>query len=305
VFLEELGLTGSETLHALTATTQSATPSDLPIIGDQSADVAASASVTGLPQWVEYQREATRATEAPWRIDAADVERHAHLKTLNESRSTSFGIWAVLVAALGVAVYWNYEELRSFVGNWVSNADLLIAGIVQNGGPDAFEATSKVAEVEAPPMGTKSHETAELQQTPPVARPVAATSTSGHAAPEKTVAVAAAETFAFSATVVTVPEARASASVRIERRGGTSGESSIAWWTSDGSALASDDYADLGTLVEKFAAGEEHRLISIPIVGDAESEGRESFYVHLATREEGENLDQAAQQIEVFVIDDD
>ena len=43
----------------------------------------------------------------------------------------------------------------------------------------------------------------------------------------------------------------------------------------------------------------------IPIVGDAKPEGRESFYVHLATREERGNLAQSAQRIEVFVVDDD
>ena len=150
VFLEELGVTGRETLHALRETTQSAAPSDLPIIGDHSADVAASDIGTGLPQWVEYQRVATGATEAPWRIDPADVHRHAHLVTVNESRNTSFGIWVALVAALGVAVYWNYEGLRGFVGNLVANADSLIADFAQNGAPASLQATSKVAEVEAP-----------------------------------------------------------------------------------------------------------------------------------------------------------
>ena len=43
-FLAELGVTGHETLHALRETTQSAAPSDLPVIGDHSADVEASDS---------------------------------------------------------------------------------------------------------------------------------------------------------------------------------------------------------------------------------------------------------------------
>ena len=93
--------------------------------------------------------------------------------------------------------------------------------------------------------------------------------------------------------------------MRIRRRGETPGESSIVWWTSDGSALASDDYADLGTTVEKFAAGDEALTINIPIVGDAKSEGRESFYVNLAKREERGDLSQPAQRIEIVVIDDD
>ena len=229
MFLEELGVTGRETLHALRETTQSAAPSDVPIIGDHSADVAASDIGTGLPQWVEYQRVATRATEAPWRIDPADVHRHAHLVTSNESRNTGFGIWVALVAALAVAVYWNYEGLRSFVGNSIANAVSLTADFAQNGAPASLRATSKVAEVEAPPVVTKPHESAESAQTPPVvARPVAATDASGTRGARKDgsgcrCAPAAAETFAFATSVETVSEARAAASVRIRRRGGTPG----------------------------------------------------------------------------------
>ena len=299
-FLAELGVRGHETLHALRETTRSAAPSDLPIIGNHSAAGEASDSGTRLPQWVEYQRAAARATDSPWRIDPADIHRHAHLVTLNESRKTSLGIWVALVAALGVAASWNYEELRSFVGNSIANADTLTADFAQNGAPAPLEATSGAAEVDAPAVAAKPHESAELAQTPPVvARPVAAPSASEPAAPEKTVAVAAAdraaaETFAFATSVVTVSEARAGASVRIRRRGETPGETSIVWWTSDGSAFASEDYADLGTTVEKFAAGEETLTINIPIVGDSKSEGRESFYVNLAKREERGDLAQPA-----------
>ena len=116
---------------------------------------------------------------------------------------------------------------------------------------------------------------------------------------------AAQETFAFATSDVTVSEARAAASVRIRRGGGTPGESSIVWLDERRSASASDDYADLGTVVEKFAPGEETRTISVPIVGDAKSEDRESFYVNLAKREERGDLAQPAQRIEIVVVDDD
>ena len=300
-FLAELGVTGHETLRALSKTTQSAAPSDVPIIGDYSAeveasDVGASDVGTGLPQWVEYQRAATRATDSSWRIDPADVHRHAHLLTLTESRKTGFGIWLALVAALGVAVYWNHEELRSFVGNSIANAAAVTADFAQNAAPASV---------------TKPPESADSAQPPPaVARPVAAPTAPAPAAPEKPAAVAAAqpvaaETFAFATNVETVSEARAAAAAVIRRRGGTLGESSIVWWTSDGSAFASDDYADLGTITEKFAAGEEARTIRIPIVGDAKAEGRESFYVNLSEREERGALAQPARRIEIVVVDDD
>ena len=150
--LPRLGVTGHETLRTLSETTQNAAPSDLPIISDHCADTEASDIGTELPQWVEYQRAATRATEAPLRIDPADVHRHANLKTFRESRKTSFGIGIALVAALGVAVSWSYEELRSFVGNSIANAASLTADFAQGGAPAELQATSEAAEADAPAM---------------------------------------------------------------------------------------------------------------------------------------------------------
>jgi serine/threonine protein kinase len=286
-FLAELGITEHETLHALSKTTQNAAPSDLPTIGEQSADVEASdvkASDVGtrLPQWVEYQRAATQTTDSPLRIDPADIRWHAHLVSVNESRKTSFGIWLALVAALGVAVHWNYEELESFVGSSIANAASLTADLAQKSAPATLQAASAVAKVDAPAAVTPEKKVAG-------------------AAPAR----AATETFEFSRSVDTVSESRAAASLRIRRRGGTLGESSIFWWTSDGNASASEDYADLGTVVEEFAAGEEARTISIPIIGDARSEARESFYVNLGKRDERGDLVEPTQRIEIVVADDD
>jgi hypothetical protein len=173
---------------------------------------------------------------------------------------------------------------------------------------------------------TKPQEPAELSQPPPaVAKTVTAPSGSERSAPaasrpaaaaasapaarENARAVAATqpaapETFAFATSVVTVSEDRAAASVRIRRRGGSLGESSVVWWTGDGSALASEDYADLGMIVEEFAVGEETRTIGIPIIGDAKSEGRESFYVNLAMRGQQKDVAEVAR-IEIVVVDDD
>jgi serine/threonine protein kinase len=290
-FLAELGVTEQETLHALSKATQSTAPSDVPIVGEQSADgetsdeapdVRASDVGTRLPQWVDYQRAATRTTDSPLRIDPADIRWHAHLAAVSESRKTSFGIWLALVAALGVAVYWNHEDLGHFVGSSIANAASLTADLAQKSAPVPLQPASAVAKVDAPAAVTPEKRVAG-------------------AAPAR----AATETFEFSRSVDTVSESRAAASLRIRRRGGALGESSIVWWTSDGSASASEDYADLGTVVEGFAAGEEARTISIPIIGDARSEARESFYVNLAKRGAGSDLAQPAQRIEIVVADDD
>jgi hypothetical protein len=130
------------------------------------------------------------------------------------------------------------------------------------------------------------------------------------AAAEPTVAAPPAEppapeTFELATTVVSVSEREAGARVTIRRRGGDLGESSIVWWTSDGSATAGDDYADLGRMTERFAAGEGARTIYVPIVGDSTTESPESFFVNLGqSGEAGESLEPAGRA-EVTVVDDD
>ena len=95
------------------------------------------------------------------------------------------------------------------------------------------------------------------------------------------------------------------AAVTLRRRGGDLGESSVAWWTSDGTALAGDDYADLGTIIEKFGAGESTRTIHIPIVGDSTAEGVENFYMNLGEREQLDGRAEPTRQIEIVIQDDD
>ncbi len=113
------------------------------------------------------------------------------------------------------------------------------------------------------------------------------------------------ETFELARTVVPVSEREAGARVTIRRRGGALGESSIAWWTSDGSATAGNDYADLGRMTERFAAGEESRTIYVPIVGDSTTESPESFFVNLGASGEAAETSEPAGRAEVIVADDD
>ena len=123
-------------------------------------------------------------------------------------------------------------------------------------------------------------------------------------APPEPEAPPAPETFAFGVPVNSVSEGDAAVAVLILRNGGNRGISSVTWWTSDGSATAGVDYADLGTVVEKFAAGRQNLTIRIPIVGDRMAEGPETFYVHLATSEGALVSDERAGT-EVVINDDD
>jgi hypothetical protein len=126
------------------------------------------------------------------------------------------------------------------------------------------------------------------------------------APPAPTAEPPAPETFEFATQAVSVSERQAGAAAVISRRGGDLGESSVVWWTSDGSATAGGDYANLGAIVERFAAGEKNRTIHVPIVGDATAESRESFYVNLGERRPaGEGSLEPGQRLEVVIEDDD
>jgi serine/threonine protein kinase len=111
------------------------------------------------------------------------------------------------------------------------------------------------------------------------------------------------ETFEPEKPVVVVSEAAPSAAITIRRHGGTGASTTFVWWTSDGTALADEDYINFGARIEKLAAGEETRTIHIPIVHDSKREGRESFYVNVRSGQ-GKRED-PAQRIEVIIEDDD
>ena len=73
---------------------------------------------------------------------------------------------------------------------------------------------------------------------------------------------AAAEIFEPEKPVVVVSEAAPSAAITIRRRGSLDGSTSFVWWTTDGTAIADEDYINLGARIEKLAAGEQARTIS-------------------------------------------
>jgi hypothetical protein len=135
--------------------------------------------------------------------------------------------------------------------------------------------------------------------------PEAAAAATPPAAPAPPPAPPAPEKFEFLANVAFVSERDAGATIRIRRTGGTLGPSAVRWWTSPGTAVPGSDYADLGAITERFAAGEATRSIHVPIVGDANREPGESFYVNLAASSEPGAPREVAQRIEVVIDDDD
>jgi serine/threonine protein kinase len=89
------------------------------------------------------------------------------------------------------------------------------------------------------------------------------------------------------------------------RRSDDRGDMSFVWWTTDGTATAPDDYADLGRIVETFRPGERRRTIFIPITADSLPESTEHFFVNLSELSERGTQRGELMRITVTIIDDD
>ena len=112
------------------------------------------------------------------------------------------------------------------------------------------------------------------------------------------------ESFEFGLDRIAVAESAPSAAVLILRLGDRSRASTVTWWTEDGTAKAGSDYVSLGVQTEKFAAGEQNRTLHIPIVGDHNAEGPETFTAVVRGRA-GEGDDVPVHRVEVTITDDD
>jgi hypothetical protein len=312
---------------------------DVPIIGDYSeaADArlraererregaAAHPPATRPEPHEPPRRPAPRRPAADdWALDPGDVRRHAQ-RIEQRDRKGPLGRlvpYALAAAALAaaVAVYLNFETLRGVTLDTSALENLFrarpTAGTVTSADDDAAPLA-----VEAPAIAgadvpaDEEPAAAEVRATPPAA--TAAADADGRAArepPASAAPVAAAppaapepppgpESFGFGVPKVEVSEAAASAAVLILRSGDRRRASTVTWWTKPGSATPGEDYADLGKVAVKFAAGEQNRTIHIPIVSDHRDEGPETFYVYLATDDAAIAADQPTDKVEV-VIDD-
>jgi hypothetical protein len=194
------------------------------------------------------------------------------------------------------------------VANPVPDSSTSVASTSAPPGSTAGQGSPSVGQ-RSPSAGQSSPLTGAAQS-PPTAEPSARLGSSSEpnlpaAQPAANAATSLGpEVIEFANQVVTISEGQTVATVAIRRRGNLS-ESSVVWWTSDGSALADDDYANLGARIEKFAAGEDTHTIHIPLVGDSKPEGRESFYVNLRNSESAGRRADQAQRMEVVVVDDD
>ncbi len=110
--------------------------------------------------------------------------------------------------------------------------------------------------------------------------------------------------FSFIQPVATVRENEVAARIVIRRSGNTRVAATIGWWTGNGTAIADDDYADLGARVERFEPGEQSRTVYVPLTNDSIAEATKSFNVYLGrgeTAQDGPPL----SGMRVDIVDDD
>jgi len=295
---------------------------DVPIIGDYSEAANARLRAESRPARPpppapeatrgpdERVRASPRAANEPWRLDPADVRRHATLARQRKrvgllGRLSRYGlVAAALVAAF--AVYRNFETLRGVTIDFSALTSPFADRPGTDGGTSARGGDAKTEDFEAPRVAGVDAPTsiggAQPTQANAAETPAAPASAISPATPEPPPEP---ESFEFAVDRVTVSEADASAAVLILRNGDRRRPSSVTWWTEDGTAKAGADYVDLGRVVAKFAAGEQNRTIRIPIIGDHQVEGPETFYVHLAPSEGADPAAEPAQKLEVVINDAD
>ena len=279
------------------------------------------------------------------RYPPRDFEMYAELPELpsrrerHEARPIFWGV--ALVAALAivatVGVTWNYEPARNRAVAWIAEGATFAKTALSKGPqaphvePETTVATPPIAAVTPDQPASVANpvpdSSAASTRRRPARRPGRARRASGRLADSRSERAAriiigaqnlpaalpapnvatnvGPEVIEFANQVVTISEGQTVATVAIRRRGGNLSESSVVWWTGDGSAVADDDYANLGARIEKFAAGEDMHTIHIPLVGDSKPEGRESFYVNLRNSEAAGRRTDQSQRMEVVVVDDD
>ena len=271
-----------------------------------------------------------------WGMDPSDVHRHAR-RMRDRERVGPLGrliryTAVVLLLAGAVAVYWNFDTLRGANVDFSGFVDLVArrvertvtapsggdtqtevvkeTEVVGTAAPSSLASAPPAAEPVVPPPATATATPAAPTSVPATASPEASALRDAAPPPARAPAPAAApqpppgpEQFSFGLAKMEVSEAAASADILILRSGDMRRASTVTWWTSDGTAVASEDYANLGHVVVKFAPNEQNRGIHVPIIGDRKVEGPENFYVNLAPGNSATG--EASERLEVVIKDDD
>jgi hypothetical protein len=153
---------------------------------------------------------------------------------------------------------------------------------------------------EAPPPEAASREPPPAAKPPP--RPAAPTAAARPSmkvpAPKRDPAVVSLDVPRIAAR-----EDHSVVAIDIVRRGDTTREAAVRWWTTPGTAHEEDDYARTGRQTVTFPPGATVERVLIPIVNDGVRESDEVFTVHLSRPRDG--VTGAVTATRVTLHDDD
>jgi hypothetical protein len=305
-FLDELGITGDEKLRAIVA--GGATDKTEPVTAVTPARAEAPAAATDQDHTPARNRApAARpapAREAPlaatgWNPGYIPLPQRAVRMERGRPGIAGRLLALLLLVILGAIAYLFQDRL-------VEEGSALLASIdarLTQDAPQTPAAPADPAPEPPPPAATAPIEAPDIAAAP-VEIPAAPVEIPAPEAAATEAPATGPARFAFSQPVLTVSESDVAARIVIRRSGNTAESASIAWWADDGSAIADQDFADLGRRVERFAPGETIRAGFVPLTNDAGEEPVKCFNVYLG-RADSRSRAEPLSGMRVDIIDDD
>jgi hypothetical protein len=206
----------------------------------------------------------------------------------------------LVVAGLAALTFAYYDRLRDWTAETMVSTDAKVRDVfvARLGGTTAAPVAARSSDATAPTgNAVVPAPVPAVDQESAVAPPSLASGAGEPVAPEPQ--------FRFARTVMTISESEVAARIVIQRSGDATRPASVVWWTSENTAIAGEDYADLGRRVEMFAPGEQSRAVYVPLVNDTVAESTKSFNVYLGHEKPGRNHIDLLASTRVDIFDDD
>jgi len=266
-FLDEFGVTGIERLRTIVSAGAESRPSPAPA--------------------------------APPHVGPLTAER---VKPLQPKRSGAVGSFLLLlvVIGLGALAYLYHDRLRE------GAAELMTVIDERYRDKPVARPAKPMDESVAVPLPDAGAPTSEAVA-PGVAPPVVdvAPKAAPIIGPAPVIAATPQPQFSFVQPLTTVSEGEVAARIVIQRSGSLARKAAVVWWTGEDTAIADEDYADLGRRVEQFEPGEQSRTVYVPLINDTVSEPTQSFNVYLGRDENGQSGLGPNSGMRVDIVDDD
>ena len=321
-FLSEFGISGTERLRA------SADGADAPRAEAHVVPLPAAAPAASTVPPVPVARHVEEPTRGPQALRAIPLGREPLRPRQRRKAGVRGPLLFVVLVGVGAWIVLNYDAVRTGIANVGAPAPQQSIPIAQAASEPNSDATrSQIDQAEPTPPAAALGNEAEAHAVPAVEpsspaeaelpteiveRNVVAVVRDAPTPPapastersERPIASTSSAAFRFTQPVVTIRENQVAAAVVIERSA-ASAPATIVWWTGDNTAVADEDYADLGQRTERFAADERSRSVFVPLVVDSVPERTESFYVYLGRYDAARSHLEALSSVRVDIRDDD